>query len=322
MENIGFRTLAPATRPRSPPPAPPELIQRRKRTTVACDCCRERRTGCDGARPVCAAYHKRSTSCTYVNEKSLEMRPTVLKRENIVLREKIAAFQEIVRHIESLPQHAVREILQSLRDGSDPINLLKTIQSQQMKVVPSAMDTARALMPQIPSKTEFELMIRHPDVFPVLDLSSQAQHMGTTLASTSALPSVLHPSPSSSCQDVSAQPGSSKFAEHKAEFSFSNIRDFSSLEDQSNSAKSEYFDSRLSTLEISFWTTVPITNTQASTAISCYLEVQHPIWGVFDASLFVKDLIGFGFQFCSPFMVSLAIFPPLLSMSLTLGHAH
>jgi hypothetical protein len=308
MENNSFRALAPATRPRSPPPQEPEPVPKRKRTSVACDLCRERRTGCDGVRPVCAACRKRNTSCTYVNEQSLEMRPTVLKRENIVLREKIAAFQDIIARLGSVPPDAAQDILQRLRTGSDPITLLKSIQGQQLESVPSAQGAARAILPVYPpiqSNCEFELLIRHPNAFPTLDLSKRAQRIGNTFTSPSVASWTLDSSSSSdSSRAVSADPNQFMTPHVEEGFSFASIGDIQQLEGAADSAAPQYFDPRLAHLQIAFWTTVPITNEQAARAISCYFEVQHPIWGVFDAGLFVRDLVEFRFEFCSPLMVS------------------
>lgn len=244
----------------------------------------------------------------YVNDENLEMRPTVLKRENIVLREKIAAFQGIINRLGALPPHSVQDILQRLKSGSDPVTLLKTIQGHQLDVVPSAHDATLALLPPLQSNTEFELLIRHPNAFPALDLSKQAQNFGNTFAGPSTPMWSQSSSSSASSRAVSADPGLPKSSGIQPTFSFPNTSDNRAPEKSQGPAKHLYFDARLSFLEVSFWTTVSITNGQAAQAISCYLEVQHHIWGVFDAGLFVRDLIGFGFQFCSPFMVSLDVF--------------
>jgi hypothetical protein len=44
-------------------------------------------------------------------------------------------------------------------------------------------------------------------------------------------------------------------------------------------------------LDITFWTTVPVTSETAAKAISLYLETDHPLLGTFDPDLFVADLI-------------------------------
>lgn len=151
MEQAVYRALAPATEPRSTT-LKPDPVSKRRRTNVACDVSRERRTGCNGARPVCAACWKRDTKCTYVNQGDQEMRPMVLKREKIQFREKIVAFKQILLLLENMPPTAARDTLERLKNGSDPAALLKTLQGYQFKTVPSAQDTVRAMLPPIDSK--------------------------------------------------------------------------------------------------------------------------------------------------------------------------
>ena len=65
-----------------------------------------------------------------------------------------------------------------------------------------------------------------------------------------------------------------------------------------------FCDARLHKLEIGFWTRVAIPNQLAASAISFYLENDHPITGFFDADLFVRDLVELRLTFCSAFLVS------------------
>jgi hypothetical protein len=67
---------------------------------------------------------------------------------------------------------------------------------------------------------------------------------------------------------------------------------------------STYYDKRLASLNIEFWTTVRVTSHYAASAISLYLETDHPVFGLFDAELFITDLIDCKFGYCSPFLVS------------------
>lgn len=74
--------------------------------------------------------------------------------------------------------------------------------------------------------------------------------------------------------------------------------------EQSSEDLPQYSEARLSKLRIDFWTTVDLSNDAAAEAISAYLEHQHPVWGPFDARLFLHDLIELRFDFCSAFMVN------------------
>ena len=64
-----------------------------------------------------------------------------------------------------------------------------------------------------------------------------------------------------------------------------------------------YVDERLHRLQIDYWTSVPIDNKFAATVISCYLKVDHPFYPLFDADLFLQNLVDREVSFCSPFLV-------------------
>ncbi|CAO2648429.1 Nn.00g076960.m01.CDS01 [Neocucurbitaria sp. VM-36] len=237
-----------------------------------------------------------------MNQEDEEMRPTVLKRENLVLREKVAAFGDIMKDLEGMPHTVVQDILQRLRTGSDPIDVLQSLRSYNLGVTPSAQDMARGMLPTIHSNCEFELLISHPGAFPLIDLSPYAQASGSTLVkpvhlstpefapSDSTFKSVLHGQPSN------CQTDGNLFLEDLDSSESSKIT--------VDTTAPQYFDPRLAHLKIDFWTAVPISDTQAAAAISLYFEAQHHVWGVFDAGLFLCDLIEFRFDYCSPFMVS------------------
>ncbi len=67
---------------------------------------------------------------------------------------------------------------------------------------------------------------------------------------------------------------------------------------------SSFCDERLDQLVISTWTKVPVTNEFAARAVSLYLETDHPLLGLFDADLFLEDLVNGQINFCSPLLVN------------------
>lgn len=273
--NQNLRPLLPATRPRSPPPAGPS--SKRKRVSVACNECRQKRIGCDGSRPACAACTRRDRRCVYMNEEDLEMRPTVLKRENIVLREKLATLQEIFEHLQSSTQHVAHNTVQRLGAGNDPSDVLKTLRGESPHAKLSEQTAARAILPPVHSDGELELLVRHPKAYCVVDLPFVAQDTVSNLF----------------------------LGGH------SSFQHVSQLELVKSKAKSsdlpKYCDSRLERLNISFWTSTPIPDHLAASAISLYLETHHPVWSFFDASQFIDDLVECRTSpssTCSPLLVS------------------
>lgn len=64
----------------------------------------------------------------------------------------------------------------------------------------------------------------------------------------------------------------------------------------------------LSDLQISNWTTVPVTNDFAAKALCLYLQTYHHVLGLFDAELFVHDLLNLRQEFCSTLLVNSLLF--------------
>lgn len=67
---------------------------------------------------------------------------------------------------------------------------------------------------------------------------------------------------------------------------------------------SQLCDHRLKHIKIHNWTQVPITNELAARLISFYLTVDHPILGLFDADLFLGDLVAHKTDFCCPLLLT------------------
>ncbi|KAJ4369797.1 hypothetical protein N0V83_005561 [Neocucurbitaria cava] len=234
-----------------------------------------------------------------MNQKDQEMRPTVLKRENLALRDKLAAYVEIINYLARLPPATAQHVQQRLRSGSDPTDVLQSLKGQSFEMMPSAQDMARSILPPIHSNGELELLVNHPGAFPLVDLSQRAQDTGNTLVTPVTFSTLDN-----------GKLGSSFMPLNHDELSSQEAQSFRLLEDSVGRASSsiavdtttpQYFDPRLASLNIDFWTSVPISNAQAAAAISLYFEAQHHTWGVFDCELFLSDLIGLRFDFCSPY---------------------
>ncbi|GKT83957.1 hypothetical protein Ct61P_01807 [Colletotrichum tofieldiae] len=64
------------------------------------------------------------------------------------------------------------------------------------------------------------------------------------------------------------------------------------------------FDERLHLVNITQWTPIPISKQLAINLISQYLENDYTIFPLFNADLFVRDLVDERHCFCSPFLVN------------------
>ncbi|KAJ4378743.1 hypothetical protein N0V86_005614 [Didymella sp. IMI 355093] len=212
-----------------------------------------------------------------MNEEDLEMRPTILKRENIALREKLVAFQDIFEHLQSRAEHVTHDTVQRLGAGTEPSDVLKTLRGELPHANLSEQAAARAILPPVHSDGELELLVRHPKAYCAVDLPVIAPDTVSSLFL-----------------------GGESSQEH-----LSQLERVQSTKEPSDHPK--YCDARLEKLNIEFWTSVPLTNEDAASAISLYLETHHPVWCFFDASQFLSDLISCRIDSestCSPLMVS------------------
>lgn len=75
-------------------------------------------------------------------------------------------------------------------------------------------------------------------------------------------------------------------------------------DENSSHSTSTFCDERLQYLDIRYWTTVPIPNMYAASVISLYMTTDHPTVALFDAELFIRDLVGRGHRFCSSLLVN------------------
>lgn len=148
-----------------------------------------------------------------------------------------------------------------------------------------------ALLPSAESPFEMELMVRHRAAYQMLDMEVDLAYAGRLVNTAAGEPR------QSSVNAPSRGPS-----------------DFIST--VLNPAP-RYYDDRLARLRIGFWTAVRITDDMAAAALSHYFEVEHLVLGLFDADLFIDDLVNQRIDYCSPFLVSAVLTFALVS----LGHA-
>ncbi|KAF3049590.1 hypothetical protein E8E11_008967 [Didymella keratinophila] len=145
MQSV-FRPLAPAP-PGGPPGGPPEPSsseprKRKKKARLACNHCRLKRIGCDGARP----------DCTHAT-------PTMaLKNEVETLQRRLQEHTDFIEAIRNAPDDEVLTIVHRLRSTE---NLSAAISTYQGRIGgPSLLSehaSARAAMPSTETGIEFEI---------------------------------------------------------------------------------------------------------------------------------------------------------------------
>lgn len=172
----------------------------------------------------------------------------------------------------------------------------------------SEQSAARSTLPPAQSDVEFELMVNNPEAYPMLDVPDGGVLSEASFSASGGSPGldlvgVLGtPTSTFSWQNLLLDVPATTGVDEKA---FSSSDSSPSRAGPANPQPALlYYDARLSNLDIAFWTTVPCSNHVAADAISMYLEINHPMMGLFDVDLFIDDLISHSFSNCSPFLVN------------------
>lgn len=201
-----------------------------------------------------------------------------------------------------MPDDQAQAVLQLLRNSTDPQSILKNIQDGNLSIVqPSQRETALSALPLVHSETEFQLMVDHSTAYPALDLRRSAMLAKTTLLDSTQMLAQHLPSEQTSPGTIAASSSGPRELGDKPE----NVgRAQADPIVRSEGASPQTIDPLLEDLRIKYWTTVDVSDDFAASVISMYLEHDHPILGLFDARLFVTDLIERKHEHCSSFLVA------------------
>ncbi|OLN83691.1 Nitrogen assimilation transcription factor nit-4-like protein 10 [Colletotrichum chlorophyti] len=226
-----------------------------------------------------------------------------LKRENQSLR-------AMLSQLTAMPEDLAHETLKKLKFAVDPYAALRAIR-------PSGPKDARDILPHVHTNLEFELARRHPIAYPQARRFSQLDLMQSPGPRPAKVQRVMgvprkEASTASERDGLTVDP-TDTVREAAAPLDIS-------AEHTQPTPKSGFYvppmgpippppppthrDPRLKELNIGFWTAVPISNEAAADVIALYLETDHAILGLFDADLFVDDLVNCQIRHCSPLLVS------------------
>ncbi|KAH8904140.1 hypothetical protein BR93DRAFT_169665 [Coniochaeta sp. PMI_546] len=274
------------------------LRHRRPSVRVACNSCRAKRTACDGDRPTCGPCIKRGSQCVYVSTNPVETPAMVMKREMESLRKKYENLAEAFDILCDLPEDKSIEALRNSRlvTAKDPAALLSAITHHTANI--ETLPRQVLARPPAQDSGEFELMIRHAIAYPtLLPLDAAAVSVTTFFPGRAppladALREVLSSSPRGSPMP-SSRPSPTRPSPTSV-----------ILELEPPPRPTDYCDDRLLLLDISNWTSAPISNALAASLISLYLKIDHPTLGLFDGDLFLDDLVQNRVRYCSPLLVS------------------
>ncbi|EFY97999.1 Zn(2)-C6 fungal-type DNA-binding domain protein [Metarhizium robertsii ARSEF 23] len=295
-----------------------ERLKRRRSTFVACNTCRVRKTGCDGNRPSCTRCMRRGTPCTYVSAGLEETPAMAIRREIETLKQEKSKLQELLNMLRTLPELRSLYLLQKLRLTTVDLNSLLSQDS-------SSFDEAlpRLAVGKLPTQgsIEFQLMIRHAFAYPTLSpldasalglTSSLASHLTASAASKILQVNILFktyyyiPDLIFGLTILSLSQKRNRISPQDPVFLIPEPSTLGAhpLEGSSPSSSERYYDSRLSLLNIRFWSRIKITNDLAATLLSLYLETDHITLGFFNYDLFLTDLVDQRVRYCSELLVS------------------
>jgi hypothetical protein len=264
----------------------PSLPQKRKRVQVkvACDSCRIKKSACDGQRPICAACSRRGTSCTFggrpaeVSDSSSSQTPQSGEAD------RLADTSELLALLAAASDDVALDILNQVKFQQD--FSLSLAQKKRTGAVDAGVAEAEAIIPPDQDGLEFELMTRHPILYP-----AEAPLDGKL-------------DPTRRC--VQAQSPLETFRE------FSGIHDpfttgpRNEVPEHASHHEEDIYPARNEIAKVDFqrWTKISIANIDGAGAFSKYFELDHPVLGLFDEELFLRDLCRYNTVYCSEFFVN------------------
>ncbi|KAK8043263.1 hypothetical protein PG993_005693 [Apiospora rasikravindrae] len=275
--------------------------QARKRKRVgnplACNLCRLKKTRCDGTRPSCHPCVKRAEKCVY-NDK----RDAAQDAIDIVELLSIAPYAEALaafRLLRSTGNHAV--VLSIVTGGGE-----------EKRNLASQHPSSRTFIPQR-SSLELELMSNNPITYAPLHRISMSELEESDLlrpiSAARARKKKPEDTPLWHGEMMFFSPEASADAAHiDTDSAAASFRAQESTTNQSPRWNDGLCDARLKSLQIRYWTNVPIPNEAAARVISMYLETDHPLLGMFDPDRFISDLVHQQQQSCSALVVNALLY--------------
>lgn len=256
----------------------------------------------------------RGSECVYTSKDESETPTMALKRVNESLKQTTDALEELVNCLKYMPEETAQFILRKLRSASEmePAVILQSIRSEMdlPTNLMSEQSATRATLSPIQSEREFELMASHSNAYPPLDPSDDRD-----LASSPYLRPPTPTNPKRRSKSRGIDTGSDLYLasltppDTTASSSSSGYKpkvpepDPDAMVEDTDMA-TDSLESQFENLNISFWTTVSISNKDAAAIIIMYLNTDHPVMGLFDFDLFVNDLVNCQFNHCSSFLLT------------------
>ncbi|KAK1494298.1 hypothetical protein CCUS01_13713 [Colletotrichum cuscutae] len=252
--------------------------RKRQQADIACNPCRRRKS-------------RRSSDCTYAQ-----------KREALQSSYESHEPQELLDILKSVTEQHAIQILRLWRSDTDIAAVLSFARGA-VNVEPSMADVVvDKAEPSENSSLELELMANFPTAYP---------NLRTIPATAPERDALLCPNSSRRLKPFENQPpdeGVSSIMSDGAGQNTNGPFHMAGPPDGQGNPGLSICDDRLRHLDISFWTTVSISNDLAARILSVYLTTDHPLLGTFDPNLFVSDLVNRQTTNCSRLLVSTVLY--------------
>ncbi|KAK8869271.1 conidial development fluffy [Apiospora arundinis] len=314
---MSYKALAP--RPAygsniSEPTKPPHM-KKKPSPKIACETCRSRKTACDAKRPACTKCTRKLLPCRYNSTGER------LKQRVQDLQSSLDHHRDLINLLYETPEENIIQVMRDLRAAPAPLAYLASARGDlditlRERRPSTDTSTAGSLQSQPRGDLECEeVTARYEIAYPALaPIPLSTIDLQPRFAIPTSKPGLDQPLStfegsvsSSQTTLLQTQPGTTNPLSNLTATLIARLRP-SHQQDSTlpfgSEAASIYADDRLHRLQIDYWTSVPISNEFAATVISIYLEVDHPFYGLFDADLFLTDLVNREITFCSPFLVS------------------
>lgn len=263
--------------PNSPNPPRIELSSqsqhrpKRVATAAACEACRRRKSKCSAERPRCSVCIERQTPCEYTTlptKTHLEAQ----KRKLSNLEIKCQEYEDLFAILRSRPEEEIVHILQRLRAGEDVQTIVKTVQDGD-------------LLLQLSLKPEFRFRYEFPYIreMPHHLKGSQNPYTRSVLYEKTALQLFHPPMTMEILKDVLDESQKMYLAPYHTV---------------------ELYDSRISSIIVSKWTTVSSDNPMLRILLQIYFVFEFPFHPYFHKDFFLDDMFIGIKRFCSPLLVN------------------
>jgi hypothetical protein len=236
---------------------------------------------CTGDRPSCTACIKHGSECLYASATRSETNAQALKRRYEESLDESGVYRDLFGFLRTLPEAQATEVLHRVRAGASADTILRQIQDGDLLLQLALVPETR-LRYVFPYRKEMPLAIR----------KSQNAY----------LDSVLYEVIYVADEALSRQDGRESSADHQEQLTELRDRYFPAYLRPYHAAK--HVDRRLSSVDVTRWTTVITDNDLFVALLSSYFVHEYQSIPAFHSGIFLQALADHDELFCSPLLVN------------------